>query len=134
MSGLSDYFAVREVSVTQYPQKGSALRASCYYGGGSLPLFLSHKFPMSVLSELYAVREVSVTQYAEKGKRTLETWTSVRKVVYPSQACFLGPAREPEDIVQFTLKTNRSKEEDFSLRRVFPAIVPQLKPNGANVH
>jgi hypothetical protein len=47
-----------------------ALRPAWYCGGGSLPLFLSHKNPMSMLSDRFAFRQVSVTQYAGKGKRT----------------------------------------------------------------
>jgi hypothetical protein len=63
------------------------------------------------------------------------------KIVNPDQAYSLGPAWELLESVQCavsknqtgTLKKKRSKEDVSSSRRVFPAVLPQLKPNGANI-
>jgi hypothetical protein len=63
----------------------------------------------------------------------------VVKVVNPGQAYSLGPAWELLDSAQRTLLNNQPRtlktdaKKDSSLRRVFPAVLPQLKPNGANV-
>jgi hypothetical protein len=66
----------------------------------------------------------------------------VVRIINLGQAYSIGPGWEFLDSVQRTvlnnqprkLKTMRSKEEVSSLRRVFPAVLPQLKPSGANVH